>query len=321
MTAMMTDNAKDRVHLNIFRMIGAMIMGVASNVVIIPLVKIFGNGNETDPRGWTLTFLMLGITAMCLFLLCFLGTKERIQTTAKAAEQDSFIKALPMLFRNKFWLICLGTSFISGMTTGSLGINPYIAQYFLGNVELVGILSALVFAPVLLGFTVASPIISRIGKRNFIMWGLIISTAGYLVSAVNPYSFTVIAAGAVIRGLGLFPMLSCNFAMLADVTEYHEWKFGVRSEGIVYSAASFGIKLGTGLGAAMLGWALALGHFNADLSVQPQSVMSALIIVFVWIPAALQAGCIAMLTRYKLDKMYPQIMADLAERAASVRGK
>jgi GPH family glycoside/pentoside/hexuronide:cation symporter len=83
MNAMMTDNLKDRTQLNIFRMMGALTMGIAANMSVVPLVKVFGNGNETDPRGWTLTFIMLGIIAACLFLLCFFGTKERIKSEPK----------------------------------------------------------------------------------------------------------------------------------------------------------------------------------------------------------------------------------------------
>ncbi|WP_245238250.1 MFS transporter [Paenibacillus etheri] len=74
--------------------------------------------------------------------------------------------------------------------------------------------------------------------------------------------------------MGTVPMAATGFSMLADTIEYGEWKTGMRTEGLVYSAGSFGSKA---------------------CSVKEQHLSSGLIIL---IP-------------YKLDKEYPQIIEDL----------
>jgi GPH family glycoside/pentoside/hexuronide:cation symporter len=314
MNAMMTDDLKDRTQLNIFRMMGALIMGVVSNIIVIPLVKVFGNGNETDPKGWTLTFAMLGIIAACLFLLCFFGTKERIQTEVKEKENLSVKKSLPMLFKNKFWVICLISGLVMQISMGFMGVNPYFAQYFLKDINMVGILAGLFMVPMFIGIPIAGIIIGKYGKRNSIMAGYIIGLAGFIIQGINPYNFTFIAIGSIIKSVCMAPAVACGFAMLADVIDYHEWKYNIRSEGIVYSAASFGNKVGVGLGAGILGWSLTLGKFNSELAVQPDSAMNAILAVYIWIPFVLQIGTILLYSQYKLDKMYPQILEDLAKR-------
>jgi len=313
MNAMMTDNLKDRTQLNIFRMMGAFLMSVVANMIVIPLVKVFGKGNETSPMGWTLTFTMLGVIAACLFLLCFFGTKERIRTEPKEKAALSVKKSLPMLFKNKFWVICLITGVFGQMTAGFMGVNPYFAQYFLKDISLAGFLGMLFMAPMLIGMPIAGIIIGKYGKRNTVMFGLILGLAGFVIQIINPYNFVFIAIGSVVKSFGISPMLACSFAMLADVIDYHEWKNGLRSEGIVYSAASFGNKVGAGLSAAVLGWSLYFGKFNSELTVQPNSAMNAIIAVFIWIPLVLQIGNVLLYSQYKLDKMHPQIMEDLAK--------
>ncbi|MDR0786006.1 MAG: glycoside-pentoside-hexuronide (GPH):cation symporter [Treponema sp.] len=316
MNAMMTDNQKDRTSLNIFRMLGAMTMAVCANLLVIPLVKLFGGGSETNPTGWTMTFSMLGIIAMCLFILCFLGTKERIRTEeAKDKEHTSLIKAVSLLFRNKFWVILLITGVIAQMGVGTMGVNPYYAQYYLGDVGLAGLMSMFIMVPLVIGLAISGPLIEKFGKRNCILFGVFFGLPGYILPLFNPYSFVFIAIGGVFRGLGMGPAVACGFAMLADVIDYHDWKFGARTEGVVYSAASFGNKVGMGLGAAALGVGLSLGRFDGAAGAsQPGSAMAAILIVYAILPLVLQIIGIVLYSQYTLDKIYPQIVAELAER-------
>jgi GPH family glycoside/pentoside/hexuronide:cation symporter len=285
-----------------------------ANIAVIPLVKLLGDGSDTTPRGWTLTFLMLGIIAACLFLLCFLGTKERIVTPPSNDGKTSLIKAIPPLFKNKYWVICLITGLIGQLGFGMMGVNAYFAQYFLGDVGLVGLLSMFMMAPMLIGLFFSAGIINKIGKRNAVMWSCIFGLSGTLIQAINPRSFALITVGVIIKGLFMAPMTACGFAMLADVIDYHEWKTGVRSEGVVYSAASFSQKVGAGLGAAGLGWALYFGNFDPNLVEQLQPAMNAILFVFLWLPFITQIIAIICYTQYTLDKIYPQVMEDLSTR-------
>ena len=102
--------------------------------------------------------------------------------------------------------------------------------------------------------------------------------------------------------------------MLADTVEYNEWHSGIRAEGLVFSANSIGIKIGTGLGVAILGWTLGAFGFVSSSNVQPEMAITGIKIIFLYVPVVVYAILAFILTRYKLDKEYDGIIADLEAR-------
>ncbi len=115
----------------------------------------------------------------------------------------------------------------------------------------------------------------------------------------------VVGGGGTGRGVG---------AMLADCIEYGEYKTNVRNEGMVYSASSMGGKIGAGIGAALLGFVLEFGKFDAKLEVQPDSSLNAITTCFIWLPLLFITLQLVVLLFYKLDKEYPEVIAELERR-------
>ena len=62
-------------------------------------------------------------------------------------------------------------------------------------------------------------------------------------------------------------IFSSLFAMTADVVDYGEWKFGIRSEGLVNSCTSFGLAAGS--------WITAFGGYDGTATVQTQADLEA----------------------------------------------
>ena len=54
----------------------------------------------------------------------------------------------------------------------------------------------------------------------------------------------VVAVLYALKGFLLGAMFACAFALTGDVVDYGEWKYGVRSEGLVMSGVSIGQKAG-----------------------------------------------------------------------------
>ncbi|MFC4323003.1 MFS transporter [Litchfieldia salsa] len=314
LNARMTQDSYQRATLNIFRMLSALIATVLIIYFTMPLVEAFGGGKT----GWTLTFTIFGILAGILFLITFLTTKERV--TAVNVEQTSVPVKLGVkaLFKNKYWALMVLFALVSYTGAGlGGGLGIYYAQYILENAALVGPLGLAGLFPVMIGLLFVAPIIKKFGKRNSMLFGLIFGLIGTAVILVNPANFTLVLVGSIIRGIGGVPVAASFFAILADTIEYGEWKTGVRTEGLVYSAGSFGTKVGMGLGAAMIGWFLSLGGYVGGLAEQSDSAISMIIFLFVWAPAIIGLLQIAILYFYKLDKIYPQILADLQARKES----
>lgn len=101
---------------------------------------------------------------------------------------------------------------------------------------------------------------------------------------------------------------------MADTVEYGEWKSGVRAQGLLIASASgIGIKLGSGLGAAIPAWILSAGGYVANQT-QTASALNAIEISFIWVSCSLAAICAILMVFYKFEKPFEEIMAELDER-------
>jgi GPH family glycoside/pentoside/hexuronide:cation symporter len=106
--------------------------------------------------------------------------------------------------------------------------------------------------------------------------------------------------------------------MMPDVIDYGEWKFNLRSDGLVYSATSFGNKVGAGLGAAILGWLLGGANYEASTAVQNTEALGSIRFMFIYLPILMNAAVIVIIIFYTLDKLLPQIRTELEERRAGL---
>ncbi|GAE34743.1 MFS transporter [Halalkalibacter akibai] len=316
LNSLITQDQYQRSQLNIYRMLMALIGTVLIMYCTFPLVQAFGGGKQ----GWQLAFGVFAVLSAVLFIITFLTTKERVKP---AGEGESHTNTVPLkvglraLMKNKYWAIMLGFAVVTYASMGlGQGLNVYYAQYILGNPALVGPMGLAGLFPMMVGILFVAPIIKKFGKRNAIIGGLLIGAIGTIIIAIDPSSWTLVLIGSVIRGIGGVPLIASIFAMLADTIEYGEWKSGVRTEGLVYSAGSFGTKVGMGLGAAMMGWALSFGGYVGGVAEQSASANATLIALFVYIPLVFSVIQIIFLYFYKLDKEYPQILKELQERKA-----
>ena len=79
--------------------------------------------------------------------------------------------------------------------------------------------------------------------------------------------------------------------------------------GTMYSCTSLGVKLGGGLGTAITGWLLAASHFDSALTVQPDSCINMLKIMYLVIPFALDAIITFLLSRMKVEEANEKLRA------------
>ena len=108
--------------------------------------------------------------------------------------------------------------------------------------------------------------------------------------------------------------------MLGDVVEYGDWKNGFRQESLVFGGASLGFKVGTGITSALMSAMMtASGYISSTTGsvVQPTSAILTIERIYKFGPLIIWGVAIAILLVYKLDKEFPQITKDLAEREAA----
>ena len=123
----------------------------------------------------------------------------------------------------------------------------------------------------------------KITKRNLCILGLVVTVIGFTGTAFATGSVSLLIVMSIIKGIGFGASAAPMYGMLQDSITYGEWKNGISAVGMGNAAASFSQKIGSGLGAAFLGWILAAGNFNADPT--SASALTSIDFAFIWVPA------------------------------------
>lgn len=311
--ALITDDQHQRSVLNVAKMVGAYLAIIAISTATIPIVDLLGGGQA----GWIRTFVLYGIVAAAIYFTTFAFTRERTHRGGggHTAEQPALTARIRALFNNQYWLIAsavlLFMYIYNAMTSG---VAVYFAKYILHAPMLVGAVTTALTLATLAGMLAIVPIAGRFGKRNTAIAGCLVAVAGSLIIAINAESVSAVLIGQIVRGIGKAGVMGVIFAMLADTMEYGEWKTGIRLEGLIYSGASMGIKIGTGLGSGLIGWGLAISGYVGTNDVQTPEAASMIAMLFIWVPLLVSLAIAGLLYAFRLDRYYPDILADLRRR-------
>ena len=119
-------------------------------------------------------------------------------------------------------------------------------------------------------------------------------------------------AGTAIGAIGMAPWLGNLNALVAECSELTFLQYGKRIDGTMYSCTSMGLKLGGGLGIAIVGWLLDLGGFDGQLAVQSQSCINMLHFMYLWLPMIINIIIVVLLTQLNVEKANEKLRAEKA---------
>lgn len=302
-----TGRQDDRTSMTSIRYIFVYAIMILISYVTMPLVDRFG---------WTGMSIIFGILGMLCLLITFFGTKERNYEEKKSGDADiSVLLSFKLLFKNKYFIlvaILFMVNFAAMGLTGGVGI--YFAKDFLGNEDIYGTMTLANYIPIMLGLFLFPALAGKFGKWKCMVVGYILEIAGYAIILIAPTNLIAVLLGLAVRGIGHIPNSAGIYAMVADVADYGEWKTGVRNEGVTYSATSFGMKVGTGIGSAIVGWGLALGNYVGTEAVKTASALESIKALYTYVPLIITAIGLIVLLNANLDKIYPKIQKDLEAR-------
>lgn len=308
--SLITDDKQDRMSMSSIRFFFTM-----STMLIIS----YNTTNLVNRFGYTGMALIYGLLGMVLLLITFFGTKEHYKPSPSAESSKLSVgQSFKALFKNKYFLLVTLLFVVNYFALNCAnGIGIYYARDVLGNAGLFGSLTLCFILPKLLGNLVLAQITRLFGKWKLMMIGYVVQIIGVALIIIFPTNIMMIFTGLILKGIGSLPHNAGLFALVADVIDYGEWKTGHRIDGLVNSATSFGMKVGTGFGTAAVGWLLAWGGYNADLAVQSSNCLLAMNILYGWIPMILFIIGLIVMGFCNLDKSAAQIRNDLAARKAS----
>ena len=320
----LTSNPQERVTLSTIRQffgnMGAAIFLPLTLPAVGIIAGIFDKGAKdpsTSATGWFIWAVILGIiTAACL-LVAFAGTRERVVTkdSNRSIPMRESVKALK---GNYPWVIIIFINFIywGGFAVRSSSL-PYYFKYVLHN-EALGSL-VLAGTVITLASTAMVPFVARrLGKRNTMLLGMVGTALSqlvlYLADIMNG-NVAIILTGIVLCFISYGLTGALIAVMLSDAVDFGEWKNGVRAEGFVTSFSSFSAKLGMGIGGMVLAAVLAAGGYAASADgTQTASALDAIRMGFIWIPFIGYAASAIALLFNNIDKLEPQMVADLTAK-------
>lgn len=270
--------------------------------------------------GWFWLSVIYALVTFVMLLICFFGCREHLGEDATGAvkvENVPLKKAFPALLKNKYFyiqslLFCF--LYIGIVSTGST--TYYFCNIVLNNLQVITLTSMATTIPAMLVNLILLKLVARLGKWKLMIGGALLMVLGSLVIGAGGSSVALVMTGLVIKGIGMGPIMSGIFAMTADVVDYGEWKTGIRSEGLVNSCTSFGMKVGIGLGSSIGLWIVAAGGYDGMAAVQSESAVSAIRFAYGYNGAIIAAICLVLCIMMNIDKYIKDIQRDLEAKRA-----
>lgn len=307
----MTLNVQDRATTASMRFVMTQITTLIVNAVTASLVTTVG---------WFWLSVIYGIVEVIMLMICFFGCKEHLDedpTGVVNVENVPLSTALPALLKNKYFYLQAFLFLFLYVNTVCVGATTYyFCNIVLGNIGVITLTSMSQTIPAIIANFINPSLVKRYGKRKVMIVGSVLMIIGSIVVGAAGSNIPLVVVGIAIKGFGMGPIMSGVFAMTADVVDYGEWKTGVRSEGLVNSCTSFGMKVGIGLGSAVCTWILAIGGYDGTAAVQSASAVSAIRFSFGYFGAILSAVCLVIILIMNIDKYIEQIQKDLQAKRA-----
>ena len=256
LASVITDDPEGRTLLSTFRSIGGGVGGAAP-LLVAPLViyKVTGTNAEgmaikSADAGGMLTFgVIMGVLSIIFYMACFKTTRERVPS-----EQDPKVDMkktyLGMLKSRPFVSAALAGILISGQLQFA-SLNQYLYKNYFENTNLSIVGTIANYLPMVILILFMPKLVKRFGKKELCGFGTFFSAlASILMFFIVPKLDRITTGPAVfmlflfIIGFGYSFVSITNWAVVADVIDYQEYKTGLRSESAIYAVYTFCRKLG-----------------------------------------------------------------------------
>ena len=316
LTALVTKNENERVQLGSIRFIFAFTTSTIIQAITFGLVDYFGN----DAAAWkivALIYVMIGIISNTISVLSLKELPEEENNTKKEtsapAEKYSLREAVGLLIKNKYYLLILGIYMLTQLYSAFTGVGTFYMTYVLGDANLLGKFATALNIPMIIGLLLVPTVVAKLGGMYRINYsGYLVATVARFLVIVAAYmdSIPMMLAFTAVASLGMCPLQGDLNAVIASASDYTYLTTGKRIDGTMYSCTSLGVKLGGGLGTAVSGWLLAAsGYIKGGAVAQPDSVITMLNVMYLWLPAIFCALVTFLLIQLNVEKANQTILA------------
>jgi GPH family glycoside/pentoside/hexuronide:cation symporter len=313
-------SSRTRTVASSFRFVGAFGGAFLISLLVRPLVKHLGGGDER--QGFQLTMAIFAVASVILFWITFATTKERV--TPPPGQKTNVLEELRELVRNWPWVVLLIASVLSttfiALRSGS---TVFYFKYVVGDDKtaiLLGLDRTTVFLSTgalaqVAGTAVLGFIARRVDKKYGAVGLCAVTGVCFLMFYFLPTDrFGLLVAANALGYLCMGPTSALTWALYGDVADYGEWKYGRRSTGLIYSASLFSIKTGVVVGGFLLPLFLACFGFVKDAA-QTARALLGITLAFSIVPGVIALFKAGALLIYPLNqKRVDEIERELAAR-------
>ncbi len=311
-TAMMPNLSEDpaqRARLNLSKFICVSIGTFLSMGLALPLIGLFGRGDEK--KGFVGISLLFSVIIIALVLICFFNTRERIQPPPVRFSLGSLLATVK---KSRPWVICCSAQLFFYLATVTRNATAmYYSKYCLGSAGFASLLLAVgsftTFATCfLVPFATA-----RMKKRTFTLIGYSLFITGSLLVYLAGENLAAVFLCNLLANLGASMSNGVSFLILGEAIDHSEYTTGTRQQGLLTSMSMFMVKIGIVFSSLLSAFVLDLGGYIPD---RPQAA-SALVSIranFIFLPCAAALVCVLLYQFYHLDDEYPAINRALREK-------
>ena len=310
--AIRTESFEERGKMGIFRTAFGYIAGMVIAILLIPITNMLGGTQSA----WIKVAVVFGLISLLSLMILYKVTRENVQIAEKSEDDDvPFVEAIKMLFKNKYWVIMLALQFminISYSLTTSGG--TYYAKYVLADENMFGTFAWFINIPLIIALIFTPTIVQKWnGMYKLNKYSYMVATVGRLLVAVAGYmgNIPLMLAFTALAALGQGPWQGDMNAVIASCSEYSWLTKHKHVDGIMYSCTSLGVKIGGGLGTAIVGLLLDFSGFKGTLTVQPDSAINMLHIMYLIVPFALDLIITFILSKMNVEKANAEIKEKL----------
>lgn len=315
MTPAMTKRLDDRISLGTFNYIFVMIGAMFVSIGALPLINALGSGNQA--KGFSMLMGSVGIVAILLNFAQFAILKERFVIPRDKDAKYSLRQIADSVLKNKTAIIGLVFIFILNLSNGlKSAIMIHYFKYFFHNEGLMVTMGIVGLIPTILGVMLSGVITKKIGVRNNLVIGSLISivtTVLVLFIPSTPNGMIVFIALSVIGALFGGITMPAQGTLMPAAMDYAEWKSGINSNAFMGSLQGFMQTFATAISGAIAAGALSIIGYvpNAE---QSSTTLFGLKVLMSILPAVIYAFTLIVWKFDLTEEKQKQIAHELAER-------
>lgn len=316
----LTNDQQEREEVSViprfFASLAGMLIGTFGLYMIDFFDRFFGGSGDRQ-TGFTVSAIVIAIIFIGTIAVTVFNVPEK--PTNRNAPRIKFKQIGKLLAKNDQLVVFIGIllSFNLAMQIVN-GVTIYYFKYVTGAEHLFSIFNFMITAE-MLSLLLFPRLVKALNRTkvftlacSLVGIGLVIILAGGYIAPQSP-SFIIIGSFLLKFGSGL--SLGITTVSIADVIDYGELKFGIRSESIIVSTQTFLMKAAQAVSGLLTGVGLSLVGYVPDAAQTPGTVMG-LRILMVAIPLIFAAlSLFIYLKAYKLKGSYlSHIVSNLKEK-------